>query len=662
MDGSVGTARESRPPGRLSRPGQLFLWLLMVGEGTRLVLAALVAQRPAPPAAGEIAGALLLGPLADLRAAFWIAFPFWMLAAALPRRWWGSRPAVWTARAAMAAALFGTLFVSAAEFFFFEEFRSRFNFVAVDYLLYPTEVAENIWQSYPTGWILSTLAAVALAAVFVLERRRGAAALAAAPRGWRRLREPLAAAALCAATLVALPSGTGAFAEDREVDELAANGYASFFAALLGDGETYRGLYPEIDGAAALARVQQRLDPRAATAGAFERESTGRPVAPAPGAHAKNVVVVLEESFGSEFVRSLTPDYPYPVDVAPELARIAGEGTLFTNAFSTGNRTIRAIEATTTSLPPLPGISLVRRSASVGLFTLPGVLARHGYATEFVYGGRALFDEMGPYLERNGVQKVVDQGDFPADTFRTAWGVCDQAILDRALTEMDGLAASGSPFYLLVLTVSNHRPYRFPESELAWEPRMKARPNAVRYADHALGRFFDAARARPWFGDTLFVLMGDHGARVYGAEEIPLASYQVPILFVAPGVVPAGRRDDSLASSLDVPPTVLGALGLGYESRFFGRDLFHSDSASARAFLTHNADIALLRGDRLAVIGLKGAERLFRWRRGSDALEPLPAGQGEGRALLDDAVAFYETADALYRSGRYTLPDAAPGS
>jgi len=659
---SLGTARVGWNAGRLSRPGQLFLWLLLIGEVTRLALAALVVQRPAPPAGGEIVEALLVGPLADLRAAFWIALPFWLLAAALPRRWWGSRGATWAGRVALAAAFFGTLFVAASELFFFEEFRSRFNFVAVDYLLYPTEVAENIWQSYPTGWILSTLAALAFAAVLALERRRGAGAPAAPPRGWRRLREPMAAGLLASATLLALPAGLDAFSADREVDELAANGYTSFFASLLGDGETYRGLYPEVDAAAALARVQARLDPGAATAAAFEPRSTARPVAPAPGAHARNVVIVLEESFGSEFVRSLTPDYAYPIDVAPELERIAGEGTLFTNAFSTGNRTIRAIEATTTSLPPLPGISLVRRSASVGLFTLPGVLARHGYATEFVYGGRALFDEMGPYLERNGVQKVVDQGDFPADTFRTAWGVCDEAIFDRALAEMDALSGSGSPFYLLVLTVSNHRPYRFPEDDVQWEPRMKARPNAVRYADHALGAFFDGARARPWFDDTLFVLMGDHGARVYGAAEIPLASYQVPILFVAPGVVPAGRRDESLASSLDVPPTVLGALGLGYESRFFGRDLFHSDPASGRAFLTHNADIALLRGDRLAVIGLKGAERLFRWRRGSDALEPLPAGGGEGRALLDDTIAFYETADQLYRSGRYTLPAPPPGT
>jgi phosphoglycerol transferase MdoB-like AlkP superfamily enzyme len=655
MENGARMQRVVPPFGRLSRPTLLFVWILAVAELTRVALAALVVSRPSPPGWGELLGALAVGPLADLRAAAWVVLPWWLLAAALPRAWFRRPTLAWIGRIALALALFGTLFVAAAELFFFEEFRSRFNFVAVDYLLYPSEVADNIWQSYPTGWIVTGLAAVTLAALVWAERRRADPRAALAPTGWPRLRTPALALAFATASAVWYPAALSGAWADREVQELAADGYVTFWRSLLGDGETYRGFYPETDARAAVARVQERIDPRAAAAGTFAPDTTARPVAAPAGPHARNVVVVLEESFGAEFVRSLNTDYPYPVDLAPELERIAAEGTLFTHAMSTGNRTIRAIEATTSSLPPLPGVSIVRRSASDGLFTLPGVLAEHGYRTEFVYGGRALFDEMGPYLERNGVQKVVDQGDFPDDAYRTAWGVCDEAIFARAMTEIDELARSGSPFYMLVLTVSNHRPFKFPEDSVKWDPRMRARPNAVRYADHALGGFFDVARGKPWYDDTLFVLMGDHGARVYGAAEIPLASYEVPILFVGSGVVPAGVRDDSLASSLDVPPTVLGALGIGYDSRFFGRDLFHSDPAAGRAFLSHNEEIALLEGERLAVLGLRGSERLFHYRRGQDELEPIPAASDGDRALLADAVAFYQTADDLYRTGRYAL-------
>jgi phosphoglycerol transferase MdoB-like AlkP superfamily enzyme len=640
---------------RLSRPTQLFLWILAVATLTRAALALLVASRPAPPDVGSILGALALGPLSDLRAAVWLTLPWWLAAAALPRAWHGRRPVVWLVRVAWAAALFAVLFVAAAELFFFEEFRSRFNFVAVDYLLYPTEVAGNIWQSYPTGWILSGFGAAVLAFVIWIERRRLRNGLAPARAGWARVRTPAIALGFGLASALWYPAMPVGVTPDREVAELAADGYVTFWRALLGDGETYRGLYAEIDPEAALALVQRRLDPAAARAGRFTPGSTSRRVSGDGGRRARNVVIVLEESFGAEFVPSLNPDFAYPVDLAPRLEGLAREGTLFTHAMSTGNRTIRAIEATTSSLPPLPGISIVRRSDSVGLFTLPGVLAEHGYVTEFVYGGRAIFDEMGPYLARNGIQRVVDQSDFGEDVFRTAWGVCDEAIFERALADMDELSRGPAPFFLFVLTVSNHRPYDFPQDRLQRDPRMKGRPNAVRYADHALGRFFDAARGRPYFEDTLFVAMGDHGARVYGAAELPLASYEVPILFLAPGVVPAGVRDDSLVSSLDVPPTVLGALGLEYGSRFFGRDLFRSDPASGRAFLTHNSSIALLQGDRLAVLGLRGSERLFRYRRGHDELEQVEVESDRDRALLEDAVAFYQTADEQFRSGRYRL-------
>jgi phosphoglycerol transferase MdoB-like AlkP superfamily enzyme len=272
----------------------------------------------------------------------------------------------------------------------------------------------------------------------------------------------------------------------------------------------------------------------------------------------------------------------------------------------------------------------------------------------FVYGGRALFDGMGGYLQRNGVQRIVDQGDFPSDTFHTAWGVSDEAIFDRALTEMDGMHATGRPFYTLVLSVSNHRPYQFPETGIRPDPSLRARENAVRYADHAVGRFLRQARSHPFFQNTLFVVMGDHGARVYGAAEIPLASYQVPILFYAPGVIPAGQRIATLASSLDVPPTILGVLGTEYDSKFFGHDLFRIDPAAGRALMTHNNEIALLRDNRMAVLGLHGATTLYDLKAGGSLL-PVAIPDASGRELIEDAIAYYDGADLEYRTGAYAF-------
>jgi phosphoglycerol transferase MdoB-like AlkP superfamily enzyme len=367
-----------------------------------------------------------------------------------------------------------------------------------------------------------------------------------------------------------------------------------------------------------------------------------------------NVVVVLEESLGSEFIGAL---HGGPSSLTPEYDALTAQGTLLTNAYSTGNRTIRAIEATTSSLPPLPGISIVRRPQSENLFTLPAVLREQGYDTSFIYGGRALFDGMGGYLSRNGVDRIVDQNDFPSDAFRTAWGVADEAIFDRALEEMDAQHALGRPFYALVLTVSNHRPFTFPEDHVVPDPELGGRQNAVRYADFALGRFMREARQHDFFDDTLFVLMGDHGARVYGAADIPLPSYQVPILLIAPDLVPAGATLDTLASTMDIPPTVLGLLGSSYPSKFFGNDLFEIPADGGRALMTHNNDIALMRQGRLAVLGLHRSTRLFERDQEGSTQTLIPHPDRDGLELIEDAIAFYQGANELYEGGGYQVPE-----
>ena len=542
---------------------------------TRLVLGLALVRGPGVGFA-DFAAAFAVGLIFDLVAALGLAAPLAVYLAVVPERWFRGRFQRRLLLGGLFLFTFGLLFVAAAEYFFFDEFASRFNFVAVDYLLYPTEVGENIWESYPTGWILTTIALVALAALSLLRRQLDPADEASRLR--RLLAEP---------TLASLPS--------------------------------------------------EPLAPRRIRPAEGPSESRRPP----------NVVVVLEESFGAEFVGAL---HKREVSLTPEFDALAAQGTLLTRAYSTGNRTIRAIEATITGLPPLPGASLVRRDQSRDLFTLPTVLRDRGYETLFLYGGRALFDGMGSFLGANGVDRIVDQGDFPAEAFRTAWGVADEDLFDRAIVEMDQLHSRDQPFFSLVLTVSNHRPYRFPTERCPPLAGLRRRENAVHYADHALGRFLREAREHPFYADTLFILMGDHGARVYGAAEVPLASYEVPILFLGPGIEP-GRRVDTLASSLDVPPTVLGILGLEYESKFFGQDVLRAAPDRGRAFFVHNHHIGMLRGADIAVLGLRGSTQAY--RIAGEDLAPLDPSDPIGQELIRDTIAVFESVDRVYRAGGY---------
>jgi phosphoglycerol transferase MdoB-like AlkP superfamily enzyme len=625
---------------------------LVVATTTRIVLAAMHAAGSGGSFAASLrilGAALALGPLSDAAAALWLAAPLAVLLALLPgrpRRW--QRGLVQLAVAALVAT---TLFVAVAEVVFFSEFDSRFNFVAVDYLIYPTEVAANIGESYPIGW---ALLGIALVTALVLRASRGVrrrVLAEPAPRA-ARLRFAAGYAVLLAATFLLSPKLTRV-SDDRAVNEIAASGYATFLSALLGRDAPYDGLYATRPDTVVFPRLHRLLREDATDTASFAADATTRHIGAAGPQRRLNVVVVLEESLGAGFVGAL---HPSDSTLTPRFDSLAAEGTLLTRAYSTGNRTIRALEATTSSLPPLPGISIVRRSASRDLFTLPSLLRARGYATQFVYGGRALFDGMGGYALNNGIERVVEQRDFPDDAFTTAWGVADEVIFDRALAEMDSLHATGAAFYSLILTVSNHRPYDYPGGRIDADPAARRREHAVRYADWALGRFLRQAREHPFFDSTLFVLMGDHGPRVYGAAEIPLPSYEVPILLYGPGIVPAGRRIETIASSLDVPPTILGIIGGSYESSFFGRDIRRTPPAEGRALMTHGSEVALLRGDRMAVLGLRGEVTVYRYDHSAETLSPLDSSDDEARALVEDAIAYYHGADEMYRAGRYTFP------
>ena len=636
--------------GRFAPAAIVGVALLIISFATRVAL--LVVHGGWPANRWDAVGrAFASGTAYDVVVALWLVLPLVAYLTIASSRWL-RRP---TNRAllatAVASGVAGALFVAVAEGVFFEEFDGRFNFVAVDYLVYPTEVVSNIWESYPTGWILTGIAVVAASVAYLLRNRLRASVAAIAPLRHRVAIAGGYAVAL-AAMSAALSPNLARVSDDRALNEIALNGYYAFWKAFSGEGTSYDALYATRDTTATLPRIHSLLADATTPAAAFAPRTTMRHVAAAHPDRRLNVVVVLEESLGSQFIGTLHTDGG--PSLTPRFDSLAMEGTLLTHAYSTGNRTIRALEATTSSLPPLPGISVVRRPESVDLFTLPALLRTRGYATEFVYGGRAVFDGMGAYMRHNGMERVIEQKDYPRGGFTTAWGVPDEVIFDKALAEMDSLFSTGRPFYSLVLSVSNHRPYTYPAGHIAADPDERRRANAVQYADWALGRFMRAARTHAFFDNTVFILMGDHGPRVYGAAEIPLASYSVPILLYAPRFVKAGIRLTELASSMDVPPTVLGLLGGAYGSKFFGRDVLAPETHRGLSVMTHNNEIALMRGNRIAVLGLHGAASVYTVN-GSDAMRRIDSPDASDRILIEDAIAYFQTADQLYRGGEYRI-------
>lgn len=540
------------------------------------------------------------------------------------------------------------IFLLAVEFFFFEEFRSRFNTVAVDYLLYPHEVFINIWQSYHVGLVL--IACAFLAALWAL------AAAKLFPVVWQRpyplkarLAYSLSGIALAGILAASLGFKSAHIGSDRTLNEIANNGAISFLAAAWTRHLDYGAFYKMLPKPEAYERARrllseghtQFLEPGAS----IRRQVSGDPNRPR-----LNVVLFLEESLGSEFWGCLGRKET----LTPEMDKLANEeGLLFTHLYASGNRTVRGMEGVLASFPPLPGDSVVKRNLSDNVETIARVLKRDGYATLFLYGGRGLFDGMRSFSVRNGYDRFIEQKHFQNPTFTTIWGVSDEDLFARGIQECRELAKSGQPFFTTLLSVSNHKPYTYPQGRIPEDPNQRTREHAVKYSDYALGEFFRNARKETFWTNTVFVVVADHGARVYGEQTIPIHSYEIPLVIAGPAVVPKPQRVEQLGCSLDVAPTILGLIGRPYETLFFGRDLLRCPPGEGRALLNHNRDIGMLAHERLAVLGLLQTEEFY--AGDPKRLQLVRSPDQTDRESAKDTAALYQVADDLYMNQRYAL-------
>jgi len=521
----------------------------------------------------------------------------------------------------------------------------------VDYLYYPKEVGVNIWESYPVLWIVLICLALAVAWLFGARRLF--------PTMWNRgfsfksralhLFGGLALIVLIAPSL----NLAGAHvSSDRTLNEVGNNGDLAFLAAARTRNLDYAAFYKTLPKDEAYLRARHVL---AEPGSQFveEGQSIHRRLAGDVARPRLNVILFLEESLGSEFWGCLGRKEP---TLTPEMDKLAlEEGILFTNLYASGNRTVRGFEGVLSSFPPLPGDSIVKRDRSENVETIARVLKRDGYSTLFLYGGSGFFDDMRSFAVRNGYDRFIEQKHFQNPSFTTGWGVCDEEVFMRAISEFHDLASKGQPFLGTILSVSNHKPYLYPKGRIPEDPAKQTRENAVKYSDFALGQFFRAAKKESFWTNTIFVVVADHGARVYGKQSIPIHSYEIPLVILGPAAVKASARVSQLGCSLDVSPTILGLLGRPYQSLFFGRDLLKSKPEEGRVFLNHNRDIGMLAGERMVVLGLRQTDEFYQGDPKVVDVNLLPQPTDTDRELEKDAIAIYQVADDLYMHRRYRI-------
>lgn len=595
--------------------------------------------------AADAARTLGFGLLFDAAAGVWFVLPLALLMFFMPAHWLNRRPGRWAVGVLSFLMNLFTLMMAIAQYLFWQEFGTNFNFIAVDYLVYTTEVLGNIWESYNVPLILAVVIPVSAAAA-VLQMvclRRGAAPL------FRRGRLLRTAGALvlmvcipCAAVRFTNSDWRRKVSENNYNRELAGNGAYELFHSFFENELDYPSFYLSRDDSEVMEELRQAL--KTDNAEYLSEKGILRHVDNRNALTGRNLnlVMIVVESLSADFCGAFggSPSW------TPELDRLARQSYIFTNMYATGTRTVRGLEALSLSVPPTPGQSILRRPDCGGMNTMGQVMRSAGYKSDFLYGGYGCFDNMNAFFSSNGYS-VLDRTDIPSDEIfsATVWGVADEILFTNVLKTLDRHDARGEKAFALVMTTSNHRPYTFPEGRVHAE--QQTREGVCRYTDWALADFLKRASAKPWFDRTVFVIVADHQASAAGHTSLPVNRYHIPCLIYAPKLIQPGECS-RLASQIDLPPTLLGMLGISYDSQFMGRDLARTSPATDRAFISTYQNLGLIRGGRLIILSpRRGSEeyRIADWQRS------VYAATDSEPSLEREAVMWYQGASRLYGSG-----------
>lgn len=533
-------------------------------------------------------------------------------------------------------------------------FDSRPARIFFEYLAHPKEVAPLLVKGFTVTFVISCVVLV----VVVVALTKMIRSWIAASDEWSLRSKWLALPLVLLLLVLGGRSSFGhrpanvstvAFSNDQLVNELALNSTYTLFYAIyrLRNEGNPADFYPKMDPAEILQRVKKQTG--------YPPESFNNDEIPtlhplrrnSVPTQMKNLVIVLEESLGAQFVGQLGG-----LPITPELDKLSAEGIWFTRLYATGIRSARGIEAVATGFPPTPARSVLKLGLSQrGFYSIAQSLKKLGYKNYFIYGGESHFDNMRGFLMSNGFDETVDEGDYHDPKFRGSWGVSDEDLFDKADEIFSREREREQLFFALVFSSSFHSPFEFPDDRIElYEQPKHSKLNAVKYADYALGHFFRKAKKSNYWNNTLFLVVADHDERVRGASLVPIASYHIPALIIAADLQP--RSYDRIASQIDLAPTLLGLLGVDVCVPMIGRNLLTlDDDDPGRAVMQFGNNHAYMRGDQVIIHQPDKPAMQYVYR--DKGLRPAPDIDEE---LARDALAMALWPSIAYSKGQYRLP------
>ncbi|MGZ2369329.1 LTA synthase family protein [Ancylomarina sp. YFZ004] len=586
----------------------------------------------------------VFGLFYDIIAISYFIIPFVFYLLFIPDRLFNTKVHRWISYIFFIISIGILVFSGIGEWFFWEEFSVRYNFIAVDYLVYTHEVISNIRESYPMPIIIMGMLMLS-AGIFTLVKKHFDKTINSKSHFTSRLTTSLILWLLPLIAFYSIDKSSAEITDNSYSNELAHNGIYQVFSAFRNNELDYKSFYHSMDDTEAFTNLRSLIKTSNSKFISDDVFDVTRQITYPGDDKSYNIMLITVESLSASF---FTQFGNTKRDITPNLDTIAQQSLFFTNFYATGTRTVRGMEALTLSLPPTPGYSIVKRPNNENMFTLGNVLKSKGYESNFIYAGNGYFDNMNYFFGNSGYN-IVDRKAFVDEeiSFENAWGVCDEDLFAKASQVADSAYKAGKPFHNFIMTTSNHRPYTYPDGKIDI-PSHSGRNGAVKYTDFAIAKFFREAKSKPWFKNTIFVVVGDHCASSAGKTSLPVKKYHIPLMIYAPDIIPAGENK-ALSSQIDFAPTIMGLLNMDYTSKFFGKDIL-LDKPN-RALLGTYQKIGLLRNDRLTVqLPTKRTESYL-------INNQTPTETQLNKNELRDAITYYQTASYLFHHKLYKYTD-----
>ncbi|RXJ84992.1 sulfatase [Arcobacter cloacae] len=495
------------------------------------------------------------------------------------------------------------IFIENATFPFFLQYDVRPNYLFLEYLEYPHEIASLMFKDYKLELLISFIMIILASIVFFKKdfiNFENAFKTSYLKRLFLFIPLVLIAFLMIRSSIGHRPANISdaLYSSNRILNEITKNslyniGYA--FYSYKKNEKNLADKYGKISILEAYKLVSKTLN--------IDFNDVSKPFNRLEESHfktdkLKNLVIFVQESMGAQFTSFAGEEK----DLTPNLNNLANKNLAFTNLYANGTRSVRGLEALTSGYLPIIGDSVIKRNKSQSdFFTIAKLLKPFGYKSSFIYGGEGRFDNMRNWYLGNSFDEVIEQKDFDNPIFTSTWGVSDEDLVIKANEKFKEYSKNKEPFVTVMFSQSNHAPFELPDNKIEFIENLPKNDvkNAIKYADFAIGKFFELAQKEEYYKDTVFVVVADHNVRTYGDETIPISTFKIPAVIIASNI--KQQFYNNLSSQPDVLATALDLIGLDLQYPILGNSIF-SDKKNNINFMLFNDTYALRKDNEVAVL------------------------------------------------------------